>query len=163
PLMGTTIRSCQATISARALNVDVGEPLASVTTNAVSPNVDPITGGSDALKKASAEMADKLISQIIAKWKKSAEGEYKVKLIVRGLVFSRVKDFREFLKSAVEEIDEIYDRGYKDGVTKMDIEVGLSAREVAESLSGRKFGKSSVEVTAISNNVIELNVSQYKK
>lgn len=157
-LAGTSIRSCQATISARALNADSGEPLASLTTNGVVAHIDQVTGGSEALKKASLEMTDKMIGQIIAKWKKKAGGEHKVKLIIKGLSFDKVKGFKEFLKTAIEGLDEIYDRGYRDNIAKLDLEAGENAKEIAESLSEKKYRDGIIEISSITSNIIEITV-----
>jgi len=158
PLMGTTIRSCQATISVRALNADNGEPLASATASAAAPHVDPVTGGSEALKKASLEISDKLMSQILAKWKKRVSGIYMIKLTVSGLKFDTMKEFKQFLKDHTDSIEEIYDRSYKDGVAKLDMEVSGNTRDIAEELSGKKFRGGMIEVKSFTSNVIEITV-----
>lgn len=155
-IMGTSIRSCQATISARVLNADTGEPLASFTTSAVVAHVDQVTGGSEALKKASAEMADKMIPQILEKWKKQVGGEYTVRLIIKGLTFDKIKVFKEFLKATIEDIEEIYDRSYKDGIAKFDIDVKKSTKEVAEELSNKVFEGGLLGVTSFTSNIIQI-------
>jgi hypothetical protein len=158
PLMGTTIRSCQATISVRALNADNGELLASAAASATAPHVDTVTGGSEAMKKASLEISDKLMSQILAKWEKRVSGIYMIKLTVSGLKFDRVKEFRQFLKDQIDSIEEIYDRSYKDGVADLDIEISGSTGEIAEELSGKKFRGGIIEVKSSTSNVIEIIV-----
>lgn len=155
-LMGTIIRSCQANISARAMNADNGETLASFSSNAVVAHVDPITGGTEALKKAAGEIADKLISQIIAKWQGRVGGTYTVKIIISGLDFAKVMDFKGFLKDHLRGVQEIYERSYKDGVTTMDLEVKSSAKEIAEELSRKNFNKGLLEVTSFTGNVIKI-------
>lgn len=157
-LMNTTIRSCQATVSVRVLNADSGEPLATASASATMAHVDPITGGSEALKKASAEISDKLNSQILAKWKKRVNGAHAVKLSVSGVKFDNLKAFREFLKDKLENIEEIYDRSYKDGIAKMDVEISGSTKEMAEELSGKKFNNGLLEVTSFTSNIIELKI-----
>lgn len=159
-LMNTSIRSCQATVSVRVLNADSGEPLATSSASATVAHVDPITGGSEALKKASAEISDKLMSQILAKWKKRVNGAHAVKLSVAGVKFDSLKAFREFLKDKLENIEEIYDRSYKDGIAKMDVEISGSTKEMAEELSGKKFNNGLLEVTSFTSNMIELKLKQ---
>lgn len=157
-LMNTSIRSCQATVSVRVLNADSGEPLATSSASATVAHVDPITGGSEALKKASAEISDKLISQILAKWKKRVNGTHSIKLSVSGVKFDSMKAFREFLKDKIESIEDIYDRSYKDGIARMDIEISGSTKEMAEELSGKRFNNGLLEVTSFTSNVIELKL-----
>ncbi|MBI5204490.1 MAG: flagellar assembly protein T N-terminal domain-containing protein [Nitrospirae bacterium] len=157
-LMNTSIRSCQATVSVRVLNADSGEPLATSSASATVAHVDPITGGSEALKKASAEISDKLISQILAKWKKRVSGAHAIKLSVSGVKFDSMKAFREFLKDKIENVEEIYDRSYKDGIARMDVEISGSTKEMAEELSGKKFNNGLLEVMSFTSNVIELKL-----
>ena len=159
-LMNTSIRSCQATVSVRVLNADSGEPLATSSASATVAHVDPITGGSEALKKASAEISDKLISQILAKWKKRVSGAHAIKLSVSGVKFDSMKAFREFLKDKIENVEEIYDRSYKDGIARMDVEISGSTKEMAEELSGKRFNNGLLEVTSFTSNVIELKLKQ---
>ena len=159
-LMNTSIRSCQATVSVRVLNADSGEPLASSSASATVAHVDPITGGSEALKKASAEISDKLISQILAKWKKRVSGAHAIKLSVSGVKFDSMKAFREFLKDKIENVEEIYDRSYKDGIARMDVEISGNTKEMAEELSGKRFNNGLLEVTSFTSNVIELKLKQ---
>ncbi|TAN44625.1 MAG: hypothetical protein EPN22_05990 [Nitrospirae bacterium] len=159
-MMGTSIKSCQAVFSARALNADTGEPLASVTTNGSQPHVDPVVGGAEAVKKASLEMSEKLASQIIAKWKKKAGGEHKVRLVVRGISFDKVKGLKELFKSKLDYIEEIYDRGFRDGMLKLDLETTEAAKEVAEDISELKYKGGTMEVTSITSNIIEITLRQ---
>ncbi|MBI5049719.1 MAG: flagellar assembly protein T N-terminal domain-containing protein [Nitrospirae bacterium] len=154
PISGTTLRSCQANISSRVVNADNGETLASVSANAVNVNVDPVTGGTEAFKKAANEMADKLIVQVLAKWQKRIGGAHTIKIIVSGLDFGSMADFKKFLKENVRGIVEIYERSYKDGVAKLDVEVKGSAKETAEELSNKKFNARKIEVTSLTGNVI---------
>ncbi|MEW6674991.1 MAG: flagellar assembly protein T N-terminal domain-containing protein [Nitrospirota bacterium] len=155
-LLETTMRSCQANISTRVLNADNGEILASFTANAVVAHVDPITGGTEALKKASNDMADRLISQVIAKWQKQVGGARTIRLIISGLDFDKVIDFREFLRDHVRGIVDIYERSFKDDIAKLDIEAKSSAKEIAEELSNKGFNNGVIEVTSFTGNVIKI-------
>jgi len=155
-IMETTLRSCQANMSAKVINADNGETLASVSTNAVAVHVDPITGGTEAFKKAANEMADKLIAQILAKWQRRLGGAHTIKLIAGGLDFSNLADFKKFLKDNVRGIVDIYERSYRDGTAKLDIEIKGSAKEAAEELSNKMFNKGVIVVTSLTGNVISI-------
>jgi len=153
---GTSIRSSQANISVRVINADTGETIASSTTHAAVAHIDPITGSTEALKKASAEMADKLIPQILEKWKKRVTGARIIKLIVSGMNYENVKAFKEFLRENMEDIEDIYDRSFKDGIATLDVEVKGSSKELAEFLSNKKFNNGALKVTSYTSNVIKI-------
>jgi hypothetical protein len=156
PLMGTTIRSCQATISVRVLNADSGEPIASVSTNDRTAHVDPVTGGSEALKKASIEMARKLMPEILAKWKTRVNSAHTVKLSLTGMKFGNMKNFKEFLQDKFESVEEIYDRSYRDGIASLDLEIRGDIRDLAEGLNGTSFSGGHFEVLSFTSNVVEV-------
>lgn len=157
-IAGTTLRSCQGNISARVVNADDGETLASVSTNAVAVHVNPVTGGTEAFKKAADEMADKLIAQILAKWQRRIGGIHTIKLIISGLDFSTMIDFKRFIKENVRGIVEIYERSYRDGTAKLDVEVKGSAKEIAEELSNKMFNKGVIEIKSLTGNVISIKL-----
>jgi len=157
PTIGeTSLRSCQANISSKVINADNGETLASVSTNAKFVNIDPVSGGAEALKQAASDMGDKLISQILAKWQKRIGGTHTIKLIVSGLDFSSMADFKRFLKDNLRGVAEIYERSFRDSTAKLDIEVKGNAREAAEELSNKMFNKSLIVVTSFTGNVISI-------
>ena len=158
PLGGTSIRSCQASISAKVVNADNGETLASFTTSAVSAHVDQITGGTDALRKASIEMADKLIAQLISKWQRRISGTHNVKLVISGLDYNKLTGFKGFLKEHVPGVVNIYERSYQDGVAKVDIEVKSNAKEIADSLSNKAYHGTMINVTSLTGNVIKIRI-----
>lgn len=156
PLMGTSIRSCQATISVRVINADSGEPIASVSTNDRAAHVDPVTGGSDALKKASIEMARKLMPEILAKWKKRVNSAHTVKLSLTGMKFGNMKNFKEFLQDKFESVEEIYDRSYRDGIASLDLEIRGDIRDLAEGLNSAGFNGGHFEVLSFTSNAVEV-------
>jgi len=65
---GSSVGSYVADVTAQAIRIDNGQVLASSRGHGVSRNISEVTGGVEALSKAGAELADKLIEQIDAKW-----------------------------------------------------------------------------------------------
>ncbi|MCX7965657.1 MAG: hypothetical protein N2596_03415, partial [Syntrophorhabdaceae bacterium] len=157
PMMGTNIRSNQASFTARAINADTGEAIASYTTNAVQAHMDPVTGTSQAIQKAANDMAEKLSYQILGKLKKRASGLHTVKLSVHGLKYNEINHFIELLKD-LESIEEINERGFTGGIVKLDVDVTVTTKAFADSLDNKKFKKGSIEVLSFTSNAIEVNV-----
>ena len=65
---GSSVGSYVADVTAQAIRIDNGQVLASSRGHGVSRNISEVTGGIEALSTAGAELADRLIEQIDAKW-----------------------------------------------------------------------------------------------
>lgn len=159
-IAGTSMRSCQATVSLRAVNADSGELLASFTGSAVAAHVNPAAGGAEALKKAAGEAADKLIGQITASWKKTIDGQRTVKLIVSDLGFDDVPALKQMLKERINRIDAIYERSFTDGKVKLDMDVAANARDIARELNNSELKGGTLKVTSVTANVIQLTINR---
>ena len=157
PMMGTSIRSSQASFTARAINADTGEPIASYTTNAVQAHVDPVTGTSQAIQKAANDMAERLSYQILGKLKKRASGLHTVKLSISGLKYNDINNFIAHIKES-ESVEEIIQRGFTGGILRLDTDITVSTKDFADSLNQKRFKKGSVEVTSYTSNAIDLKV-----
>lgn len=157
---GTNFKPCQATVSARAINTDSGEVLASFTTSAMVPHVNPVAGGAQALEKAAGECAEKLQKQILEKWKRRVTRSGIVKLVASGLTYEELKDFEAQLRERVDDVEEIYQRGFSEGTAKMDVEIVGTAKEIAAEISNMEFKGGVVKVKALSTNTMELQISR---
>nr|HID58675.1 hypothetical protein [Desulfobacterales bacterium] len=157
-IMGTSIRSCQANFSARVISADSSEVIATFTTSAVAAHVNPVTGGTEALREAASKMAEKLIPQILAKWKSQVAGTRTVKLVVSGLSFNNLKYFKDFLRTHVRGLADIYERSYRNGINKLDLQVKSSAKEIAEELSNKVFRKRLIRITSLTGSVIRIRL-----
>jgi len=157
---GTNFKPCQATVSARAINTDNGEVLASFTATAMVPHVNAAAGGAQALAKAADECADKLQKQIVEKWKRRVISSGMIKLVASGLNYDELKEFMAQLKDQLDEVEDIYERGFSGDTARMDVEVSGSAKDVAASISNMEFKGGIVKVTSLSANVLELHISR---
>ena len=157
---GTNFKPCQATVSARAINTDNGEVLASFTATAMVPHVNAAAGGAQALEKAAGECADKLQKQILEKWKRRVVKSGIVKLIASGLSYEELQEFTLFLKDRLDEVEDIYERGFSGDTAKMDLEIIGSAKDLAAGISNMEFKGGVVKITSLSANVLELQISR---
>ena len=81
-----------------------------------------------------------------------------VKLVVAGLDYQQMRDFCAQLRERLDEVEEIYERGFSGDTAKMDLEVSGSAKQLASELSGMEFKGGTVKITSLSANVIELRI-----
>lgn len=157
---GTNFKPCQATVSARAINTDNGEVLASFTTTATVPHVNPTAGGAQALQKAAGECADKLQKQILEKWKRRVARSGIVKLVASGLTYDDLREFEDQLREKIDEVEDVFQRGFSGDTAKMDVEVTGTAGEFASGVSNMEFKGGVAKITSLSANTVELQITK---
>ena len=157
---GTNFKPCKATVSARAINTDNGEVLASFTATAMVAHVNPSAGGAQALEKAAGECADKLQKQIVQKWKRRVTSSGTITLVASGLKYEDLQEFMAQIKEHIDELEDVNERSFSGDTARMDLEISGTAKEIAAGISNMEFKGGIVKVTSLSANVLELQISR---
>ncbi|MFA4910416.1 MAG: flagellar assembly protein T N-terminal domain-containing protein, partial [Desulfobacteria bacterium] len=158
-VMGTSMKSVQANMSARAIRTDNGAIIASVNTHGAAVHIDEVTGGSEALKKASSDLASKLMDQIINTWGKEVSGTTMVQMIINGI--SSYQDFVKFknvLQEQVRGVKGVYQRSISAGVAKIDLDIKGDSQSLADELTTKNFPDFSININSMSQNSLELTI-----
>ncbi len=160
-LSGSNMRSSQATVTARVVDVDTGQLIATNSASSKSANVNSTAGGGEAIASASKKLIENLNRQILAKWKLKVAGTRLVKLNIKDIEFSDISKVKELLRERLKNVEETVERGYRDGTLNLDTEVSGTARELAEELTNTKMDGYVFKI--ISYTVNTLNVQLQKK
>jgi len=121
-----------ADITAQAVRVDDGVVLGASSGHGISKNISAISGGMEALSKASAGLASTLVDQIMAKW----SGPQTVTVRLNGIIdYKELADFKKRIKGMVRGIDAVYQRSFSGGVAVLEVETGVSAQMIADDIS----------------------------
>ena len=152
------ISSGQANISLRALKTDSGEIIAASSAHAAIPHVDPSTANTKALSKASSQVSQKLMDQILKQWQAETSGTRTVSLTIEGVSYSEVKKFRDWLPNYVRGVKGIYQRSVKDRTAELDIDLQGSAQNLADDLSDKKFSNRTIEVLDLLPNKVSIKL-----
>jgi hypothetical protein len=156
---GTTMKSFQSTLTAKALRVNDGVVVASASVREATIHMDDLTGGSEAIEKAATKLANLLESQIIAKWQKEVGSTAVIAMTVRGMKScSDFVQFIEVLKTEVRGIKNVCPRRIESDAVKLDLNIRGSAQSLADELFARKFIGFSLDITNISQENIELRL-----
>ncbi|MFC1654572.1 flagellar assembly protein T N-terminal domain-containing protein [Myxococcota bacterium] len=157
---GTRLRSANAEVAVRAINTDNGEIIAVATQEAVVPHISPSTAGSQALKKASNLLAEKLIDQITKKWVADTSGSNRVRMTVTGVKNNRMlKKFTTVLKNQVRSVKDVHQQRFKAGTAILDVMLSGDTRDMATELEAKDFGGAfKIEVEAVSGNAITVKL-----
>jgi hypothetical protein len=159
-IAGTSMKSAQANISLRAIQVDDARVLSASSGNAAAVHIDEVTAGSESIKKASAKMADKLADDILKNFQKRVGASTMVQLTVFGL--TGMEDLRRFKTSVlgqVRGVEGVHDRAFSENAAKMDVEIKGSAQSFSQEVSRKEFPGFSVKVLRSTWNTLEVQVS----
>ncbi len=155
------MKSCQANITARVVKADVATVIATGSQHAAYPHIDEVTGGTEAIKKATTKLADELITQITKKWKDEFYNATIVKLEVRGISsFSQLNDFKNTLKFLIRGVKDIYTREVSENMADLDVKITGNANQLARELERKDLDKFQVKITGLTMNKIALHLSE---
>lgn len=147
---GSQVAAYIADITAQAIRVDTGEVLGSTRGHGVARNISEVTGGTEALSRASTELGDKLIEQIAAKWTKGNQ----ITIRISGITdYKKVADIKNALKKQVRGVQAVYQRRFEGGLAVFELDTKTPAQTVADemaSISGLRL-----RVTNTTQNTID--------
>ena len=159
--LGAGWRSCTATISGRAVSTDNGDILASGETTQNAAQLDDLTCGKEAIKRASRAFAQDMVKKIAARWTKDVSSGGDIHVTVRNVSsFRAASDFRAALASHVRGVRNVSQRSFAGGTQELDVTVQGSAEEFAQEVEAKKLGKFSVRVLGLTANTVDLELGQ---
>ncbi|MGQ9559640.1 MAG: flagellar assembly protein T N-terminal domain-containing protein [Candidatus Oleimicrobiaceae bacterium] len=149
------MKSCQANITARVVETDVGRVVATASEHAAYPHIDEVTGGTMAIQKAAGKLADGLIAKIVAKWRDKYYNLGEVKVVLRGVEsMAQLSDFVNTAKFYLRGVKNIYQRNYGGGSAELDMKISGNATQLAREFERRDFGRFTLSVEGVSANRI---------
>ena len=155
------MKSCQANITARVIKADVATIIATSSAHAAYPHIDEVTGGTEAIKKASNKLADDLINKITKKWKDEFYRATTVKVVVHGIKsFSQVNDFKNTLKYLIRGVKDIYSRNITGSIAELDVKITGNANQLARELERKDLDKFDVKILNMTMNKITLQITE---
>jgi len=159
--LGPEWRSCTATMSARAVNTDNGDVLASDETTQNAAALDDVTCGKEAIKKASLVFTEKITSKILSRWNQDVSGGNSVKLTVKNVDSARlVSQLKKALTQQIRGVKAVNQRSFGDGVAELDVTLVGSTEQFAEEIETKKLGNFSVKVKGFSANTVDIELGK---
>jgi hypothetical protein len=144
----------------RAIQIDNARVLSSGTENSAAVHIDEVTAGSDAIKKASVKMSDKMMDDILKNFQKRVGASTTVQLTVTGLAGADdVRKFKTSVLGQVRGVEGIHERSFAENVVKMDVDIKGSAQTLSQEISRKTFPDFNVRVVRSSWNTLEVQVS----
>jgi hypothetical protein len=152
------MKSVQANIAAKAIQVENGRVFMVTSFYAPASNTDEATAKREALKKALGMLSDQVTDLINRQWKGKADSKI-IFLKVVGLGnFSAFLTFKEEVKRRIPEITGIYPRGISPENSQIDVETKLDIPTFVQMLTSRNFEGFNLNVLSSSPALIELKI-----
>jgi hypothetical protein len=119
-----------------------------------------VTGGAEAIKKASIKMSDKMMEDILKNFQKRVGATTLVQLTVFGLTGpDDVRRFKTSVLGQVRGVEGIHERSFSENVIKMDVDVRGSAQSISQEIGRKTFPDFAVKVIRSTWNTLEVQVS----
>jgi len=153
--------TASANMSVRALNTDNGEIIATATGEHVYPHPSEISAGNNALKMAAEKVSNQLIDGIMEKWNQELSGGQMVSIDITGIDDPGfLSEFKNFLTQQVRGVQGVQIRKFKKPDASLDIDYKGKGQDLGLELSGKKIGKSVLEVTDMQQNSVKIKVTK---
>ena len=149
-LSGTNLRPIQVTVTCRAVEVDSGELLATVTATQQALHVNPATASNEAFQKAATELTENLQRQMIAAWTKRLTGLRTLRMTVSAIPHADIRLLQEALKEQMGQVEAVHDRGYQGQQLRLDLEVTGGFKELVDELASLGLEQGSLKITGYS-------------
>jgi hypothetical protein len=161
PDLGPGWRSCSATISGRAVNTDNGDILSTAEATQGAAQLDDLSCGKEAIRKASRAFAQEMTKKISARWSRDVSAGNDIHVRVRNVPsFRTASDFRAALSQRVRGVRSVSQRSFAAGTQELDVTLQGSAEEFAQEVEAKKLGKFSVRVVGVTANTVDLELGQ---
>lgn len=151
--------TCAATISARALNADSAEILATADASKNTFHLDALTCGREALLAASKEFAVTLQTRIMEKWGKELGGTGRVRLKVKGLdSLGTLNDLKALMLAKVRGVKGVDQKRFEKGSADLDVRLEGPADALATALESKPVRKLIINVVSVTANTIDIEL-----
>ena len=155
------MKSCQANLTARVIDADVGNVLATSSKHAAYPHIDEVSGGTLAIEKAANMVGDELIGKILENWQKRFYQLNTVKLTVTGLEnYTQASNFKNALQYTSRGIKNVFQRNLAGGMAEFDVQLSGNAEQLARELDQRNIDGYTLMVSRASANKVLLKAIQ---
>jgi hypothetical protein len=151
------MRSFQANVIVKALNVTDGEILSQASGHGAHPHIEEESGTAEAIRKASTGAIDEIMEQVLSTWEYVLNNGNNIYLKMKGISLLEESDFKVLLKRYLRGLQEVHDKGFNEGVFTYKLKYLGDAKQLAKELSSMK-SKVKINVSGYKSNTVEAEV-----
>ncbi len=157
-ILDTNMKTHQAAMTAKVVRADTAQLLSTASEQAKQAHIDELAGGTAAVEKAAAQLAEKLIPKILEQWRQDVQGAATVQLMISKISFKQLKRFKEILNTEIRGVKAVNQRSFQSNIAKLDVEIQSSAEALADELMSKEFKGLSLDISGMTENRIDLVV-----
>jgi len=158
-ILGTDMKSVEATMSVRAIRTDKGTVIGSSEATGAAVHANEMVAGAEALTLAASGVAEELSRQVTANWGREASQSLLVELVVKGIKeYADFVRFRTTIRNEIRGVRNVYLKAIKAGEARMDVEVKGNSRMLADELLLKTFEDFVVNIFEVGQNSIILEL-----
>ncbi|MCP4402158.1 MAG: hypothetical protein GY801_33255 [bacterium] len=157
-ILDTNMKTHQAAMTAKVVRADTAQLLSTAGEQAKQAHIDELAGGTAAVEKAAAQLAEKLIPKILEQWRQDVQGAATVQLMISKISFKQLKRFKEILNTEIRGVKAVNQRSFQSNIAKLDVEIQSSAEALADELMSKEFKGLSLDISGMTENRIDLVV-----
>lgn len=150
--------SCRASVNARAILTDTGDVIAADGKQAGGADIAKNVAGEKALSGAGGTLADSLMEQILDRWSKEAWGATSVRIIIYGMDYQQLSEFKDILVVKVRGIEDVHQRTFTPERAVLDIDFKGDPQNLTGKISKINFDTFQLEPIEVTANRIDLRV-----
>ena len=160
-LLGTSMQSIHATVQANAVRTDDGSVVSSRSAGAVQAHIDELRGGAMAIRKASTDLANMLIQDIMNSVSTSTQDVNAINVTVSGLVsYGHLMAVREYLETRLDGVLGVTQRQFTQGTADLLVDYIGNSMMMADALARQRFRGFRLEPTNVTPSKLDLKVIQ---
>jgi len=153
------MKSCQADINLRAIDVSSGEIIAVSSKHAAAVHIDELSGGTEAIKKVTKLASTDLMNKILSKWTQEESGSQKIELNVYGFrSFDDAYTFKNEFSTIIRGVKGVYSHGFQAGSAIYEVEYEGNSENLVMELIRKGLPHFIIEVKEQSPSKIVLKV-----
>lgn len=156
-ISGVEMNTNRVTVSAKVINGDTGEIIATDSENASAPGMKD--DFKTVTEKAAGMLAKRLMTNVLEHWSSDLTNTMTVNVVISGLgSYHDLLKLKDLLSMEVKGFKELYQRTYRDGEAELDIEINGTTQGLADDLAAMRLNNAEIRILEMTQNRIKARV-----
>lgn len=156
---GTTQRSQQASLTARAIRSDTGDIIATGSAEGAFPHIDDVVGGKKAIEKACLKLSEQLLEKILTRWQQDVTSGTTLSLQIKGISgYEQLSKLKASLPYYVRGLESVIQRDWVGDMATLEITMKGNSDDLAQALSNKKVEGIHIQVVGMSQNSVSIEI-----
>jgi hypothetical protein len=143
--------------SAKAVNVDTGEVIATESDTRSAPGLG--AAEKTIIEEIGETIAANMMDQIIDRWSSELTNTVTVKLLASGIKsYKELSKFKRIVKNEVRGVKRLFQRSYARGRVELDVEIKGTTQSLADDLVAVKVKGRNIRILEITQNRLDIKL-----